>query len=115
MSSSVLTGTNSGDTLNGGAESNVINSGAGNDTIDGGGGDDRLNAGSGADTLIYRLSQNLTLAGTNDLYTGGAGKDTVQLVFTRAEWASPGVQAQVADYVAHLTAVTNAKTSEVSN
>ena len=115
MSDSVLTGTNSGDTLNGSAGSNVINGGAGNDTIDGGGGDDRLNAGSGADTLIYRLSENLTIEGTADRYTGGSGVDTVQLVFTRDEWASQEVQDQINAYLTHLAAATNPTTGEVSN
>ncbi|MDP9928991.1 VCBS domain-containing protein [Variovorax paradoxus] len=121
--SDLLTGTagsdtiNSGngdDTVSGGAGNDSLNGGAGNDTLDGGSGSDQLNGGSGNDTLIYNVSENL-VAGTKDVYTGGAGVDTLQLLFTRAQWLDSATQTQIAAYLAHLAAVTNAKTGEVSN
>ncbi|KQU91036.1 hypothetical protein ASC78_18800 [Variovorax sp. Root318D1] len=121
--SDLLTGTagsdtiNSGngdDTVSGGAGNDSLNGGAGSDTLDGGSGSDQLNGGSGSDTLIYNVSENIA-AGTKDVYTGGAGVDTLQLQFTRAQWLESATQTQVAAYLAHLAAVTNAKTSEVSN
>ena len=121
--SDLLTGTagsdtiNSGngdDTVSGGAGNDSLNGGAGNDTLDGGSGSDQLNGGSGNDTLIYNVSENL-VAGTKDVYTGGAGVDTLQLLFTRAQWLDSATQTQISAYLAHLAAVTNAKTGEVSN
>ncbi|MGJ3704451.1 beta strand repeat-containing protein [Variovorax sp. AFSI2.2] len=121
--SDLLTGTagsdtiNSGngdDTVSGGAGSDSLNGGAGSDTLDGGSGSDQLNGGSGSDTLIYNVSENIA-AGTKDVYTGGAGVDTLQLQFTRAQWLESSTQTQIAAYLAHLAAVTNAKTGEVSN
>jgi len=76
---------NGDDTVNGGAGSDSLNGGAGDDTLDGGSGSDQLNGGSGNDTLIYNVSENAA-AGTKDVYTGGAGVDTLLLQFTRAQW-----------------------------
>ena len=121
--SDLLTGTAGSDTINsgngddivsGGAGSDSLNGGAGSDTLDGGSGSDQLNGGSGSDTLIYSVSENM-VAGTKDVYTGGAGVDTLQLLFTRAQWLDSATQTQIAAYLAHLAAVTNAKTGEVSN
>ncbi|MFS2164930.1 VCBS domain-containing protein, partial [Variovorax sp. Varisp62] len=105
---------NGDDTVNGGAGSDSLNGGAGDDTLDGGSGSDDLNGGSGNDTLIYNVSEN-TAAGTKDVYTGGAGVDTLLLQFTRAQWLDSATQTQIAAYLAHLAAVTNARTGEVSN
>jgi len=105
---------NGDDTVSGGAGSDSLNGGAGSDTLDGGSGSDQLNGGSGSDTLIYNISENIA-AGTKDVYTGGAGADTLQLQFTRAQWLESSTQTQIAAYLAHLAAVTNAKTGEVSN
>ncbi|MBT2325016.1 VCBS domain-containing protein [Variovorax paradoxus] len=119
----ILTGTagsdtiNSGngdDTVSGGAGNDSLNGGAGSDTLDGGSGSDQLNGGSGNDTLIYNVSENIA-AGTKDVYTGGSGVDTLELQFTRAQWLESAAQTQIAAYLAHLAAVTNARTSEVSN
>jgi VCBS repeat-containing protein len=112
--SDTINGGNGDDTVSGGAGSDALNGGAGNDTLDGGSGSDQLNGGSGSDTLIYNVSENL-VAGTKDVYTGGAGVDTLQLLFTRAQWLDSATQTQIAAYLAHLAAVTNAKTGEVSN
>ncbi|MEO6320741.1 MAG: cadherin-like domain-containing protein [Polaromonas sp.] len=49
------------------------------------------------------------------MYTGGSGKDTIVIEFTQAQWLDTGNQTQIANYLAHLAAVTNAKTGEVSN
>jgi VCBS repeat-containing protein len=119
----LLTGTAGSDTINsgngddsvyGGAGNDSLNGGAGNDVLDGGSGSDQLNGGSGNDTLIYNVSENIA-AGTKDVYTGGAGVDTLQLQFTRAQWLDSATQTQIAAYLAHLAAVTNARTGEVSN
>ncbi|MDP9964697.1 VCBS repeat-containing protein [Variovorax paradoxus] len=119
----LLTGTAGNDTINsgngddcvsGGAGSDSLNGGAGDDTLDGGSGSDQLNGGSGNDTLIYNVSENIA-AGTKDVYTGGAGVDTLQLQFTQAQWLEAATQTQIAAYLAHLAAVTNARTGEVSN
>ncbi|WP_418147726.1 VCBS domain-containing protein [Variovorax paradoxus] len=119
----LLTGTAGSDTINsgngddsvsGGAGNDSLNGGAGNDTLDGGSGSDQLNGGSGADTLIYNVSENAA-AGTSDVYTGGAGVDTLQLQFTRTQWLEASTQTQIAAYLTHLAAVTNARTGEVSN
>ncbi|MGO4605374.1 VCBS domain-containing protein, partial [Variovorax sp. 2RAF20] len=105
---------NGDDTVNGGAGSDSLNGGAGDDTLDGGSGSDQLNGGSGNDTLIYNVSEN-AVVGTKDVYTGGAGVDTLLLQFTRAQWLDSATQTQIAAYLAHLAAVTNARTGEVSN
>lgn len=121
--SDLLTGTAGSDTINsgngddsvsGGAGNDSLNGGAGNDTLDGGSGSDQLNGGSGNDTLIYNVSENIA-AGTKDVYTGGSGADTLQLQFTRAQWLDSATQTQIAAYLAHLAAVTNVRTGEVSN
>jgi len=121
--SDLLTGTAGSDTINsgngddsvyGGAGNDSLNGGAGDDTLDGGSGSDQLNGGSGNDTLIYNVSENIA-AGTKDVYTGGSGADTLQLQFTRAQWLDSATQTQIAAYLAHLAAVTNARTGEVSN
>ena len=119
----LLTGTAGSDTINsgngddsvsGGAGNDSVNGGAGNDRLDGGSGSDQLNGGSGNDTLVYNVSENIA-AGTKDVYTGGAGVDTLELQLTRAQWLESATQTQIAAYLAHLAAVTNARTGEVSN
>ncbi|MBT2334163.1 VCBS domain-containing protein [Variovorax paradoxus] len=105
---------NGDDTVSGGAGNDSLNGGAGNDILDGGSGSDQLNGGSGNDTLIYNVSENIA-AGTTDVYTGGSGTDTLELHLTRAQWLDSATQTQIAAYLAHLAAVTNAKTGEVSN
>ena len=109
-----ITGSNENDTITGTASNDIINSGNGDDILDGGSGSDQLSGGSGNDTLIYNVSENST-AGTKDVYTGGSGTDTVVIQFTLAQWLDSDTQTQIAAYLAHLSAVTNAKTGEVSN
>ncbi len=137
---SVITGTSSNNNLNGGSGDDIIDGGAGNDHLSGGSGndvllggsgDDRLNGGSGTDTLnggsgndilngdsgndtlIYTLGEN---SGASDIYTGGSGIDTVRLQLTSAEWGRADVQAQIAQYIQHLSTVkANKNSGEVSN
>ncbi|CAN7687742.1 hypothetical protein LJR084_005625 [Variovorax sp. LjRoot84] len=105
---------NGDDSVDGGSGNDSLNGGAGTDTLDGGSGSDQLNGGSGSDTLIYNVSENLA-AGTKDVYTGGSGVDTLELQLTTAQWLESSTQTQIAAYLAHLSAVTNARTGEVSN
>jgi VCBS repeat-containing protein len=105
---------NGDDSIDGGSGNDSLNGGAGSDTLDGGSGSDQLNGGSGSDTLIYNVSANLA-AGTKDVYTGGSGVDTLELQLTRAQWLESSTQTQIAAYLAHLSAVANARTGEVSN
>jgi len=76
-------------------------------------GSDTLNGTSGNDFLVYNISQNS--AGTVDVYTGGAGIDTVMIEFTLQQWLLPSNQAQIAAYLAHLATYTKLVTGEVSN
>lgn len=90
-----------------------ISAGAGDDTLTGGSGSDRLNGDAGDDTFIYNVTRSS--AGSVDIYTGGSGIDTVLIEFTRAQWLDPAIQQQITDYLAHLAAVTNKTTLQVSN
>ncbi len=109
--SETLTGSKNDDYIYAGAGSDIINSGNGNDVIDGGSGSDTLNGGNGSDTLIYTLSENTS--GTKDVYTGGAGIDTVQIRLTSSEWAS--ALPQMLAYLQHLDTVKLNSQGEVSN
>jgi Ca2+-binding RTX toxin-like protein len=75
--------------------------------INAGGGTNIVDAGAGNDVLIYVAAENGTI-GANDLYVGGAGSDTLQLVLTRAEWMRADIQADVANYLAFLDASSGA-------
>jgi len=121
--SDTLIGTGGSDTINsgngddyvyGGGGSDSLNGGAGDDTLDGGSGSDQLNGGSGNDTLVYNLSENL-VAGTKDVYTGGAGADVIQLQLTWEQWCDPAVRAQLEKYVQFLSTVKLSAQGEVSN
>ena len=121
--SDTLIGTGGSDTINsgngddyvyGGGGSDSLNGGAGDDTLDGGSGSDQLNGGSGNDTLVYNLSENL-VAGTKDVYTGGAGVDVIQLQLTWEQWCDPAVRAQLEKYVQFLSTVKLSAQGEVSN
>lgn len=65
----IVTGTEGGDSLNGGAGAEIINGLGGDDTLDGGEGNDTLDGGEGNDTLA-------DYSGTNSV-SGGAGSDTI--------------------------------------
>ncbi|MFC4312738.1 Ig-like domain-containing protein [Steroidobacter flavus] len=117
----IITGTSGADQLNGGAGNDTLyggdgsdrlNGGSGNDTLDGGSGSDILNGDSGNDILVYRLAENV---GTGDLYTGGAGIDTIRLMLTDSEWLQDSVQSELARYFSHLASVQRNAQGEVSN
>jgi len=76
--------------------------------IDAGAGSDTVTAAAGNDVLIYVAAENTrSIVSSVDLYDGGTGVDTLRLVFTRAEWMSKAVQADVANYLAFLAANTD--------
>jgi large repetitive protein len=98
------------DTLIGGAGKDTINGGYGPDTLDltGGG---TINAGSGNDLGVYTLSDHYSLSGKGvltslagdvDYYYGQGGTNTLELVFTSAQYALPAVQAQLMSFMAFL-------------
>ena len=110
-SNDIINSGNGSDTVDGGGGNDVINGGNGDDVLSGGAGDDVVSGGRGDDTLIYILSENLT-EGTNDLYVGGSGVDTVRVVLTAEQYADFGVQAQIAAYEAHLANTSNGSASD---
>ena len=73
-----LTGTSSGETMNGYGQKDTLNGGAGNDILNGNGGDDTLNGGSD-DDYIYGGFGDDTLNGDAgiDIISGGMGNDTI--------------------------------------
>jgi VCBS repeat-containing protein len=85
----LLVGTRKDDRITGGDGNDWILAGRGNDTADGDAGSDRLLMGQGNDTAIYNMSEN---RGAHDVYDGGAGKDTLVLELTRAQWLTAAVQ-----------------------
>ena len=83
------------DTINGGAGNDLIVSGKGDDVVNGGSGSDVVLAGRGDDTVIHIASEN---AGALDVYSGGAGRDTLRLVVTQAVYDSAEFQADLAQF-----------------
>jgi VCBS repeat-containing protein len=119
--SNTITGTAASEHLNGGSGADIINgmggndrinAGSGNDIMDGGSGNDIVNGDSGDDLGIYVLSENI---GSTDVYDGGSGVDTLQLVLTRAQWQSPAVQADIARFLTFLAQVTNPVNGQATN
>ena len=96
-----------------GAGKDIIATAAGDDVINAGGGTDIVTAGAGNDVLIYVAAENRTVI-TNDLYDGGSGFDTLQLVLTRAEWMRADIQADVANYLAFVAANTGGNGADSS-
>ncbi len=84
------------------------------DSLYGTSGSDKINAGDGDDILYYNLSTN-SLPGTNDIYTGGAGLDTVVLQFTYNQWNNASNQAQLTNYFKWLSTVKTNSAGEISN
>lgn len=99
-----LNGGSGNDILFGGAGNDELKGDSGNDTLDGGAGNDEVEGGSGNDVAIYVMAENI---GARDEYDGGAGIDTLRLVFTRAEWMQPQVQADIARYLQFIDAHIN--------
>lgn len=119
--SNTVNGTSGSDHLNGGSGADIINGlggndringGAGNDILDGGAGNDIVNGDAGDDLGVYVLSEN---AGSTDVYDGGSGRDTLQLVMTRAQWQTPAVQADIARFLTFLAQVTNPVNGQATN
>lgn len=108
-----LNGGSGSDTLTATSDGSKISAGSGDDTLIGGSGSDTLNGDAGNDLLVYNISQNASA--TRDIYTGGAGIDTVWIEFTLAQWLQESSQQQITAYLAHVANVTNTKTLQVSN
>ena len=107
----VLVGGAERDTLRGGGGDDRLVGGAGDDQLDGGAGSDRVHGDAGNDVALYVAAEN---AAATDTYVGGAGKDTLGLVLTRAEWMSAPVQTDVANYLTFLEANTHGVTGEAA-
>jgi VCBS repeat-containing protein len=88
-----LNGGNGNDSLDGGSGEDLLSGGNGNDNLDGGSGSDIVNAGTGDDRLTYVVSENI---GSQDIYIGGSGSDTLVLKVTAAMAASTEFQAALA-------------------
>lgn len=119
--SNTITGTSASEHLNGGSGADIINgmggndrinAGSGNDIMDGGAGNDIVNGDAGDDLGIYVLSDNI---GSTDVYDGGSGRDTLQLVLTREQWQSPAVQADIARFLVFLAEVTHPVNGQANN
>jgi Ca2+-binding RTX toxin-like protein len=72
-----------------------ITTGDGTDVVHAGAGSDTVNLAGGADEAIYTMAAN---TGESDVYQGAAGVDTLTMQFTKAEWLSAAVQADIANY-----------------
>jgi VCBS repeat-containing protein len=107
-----LNGGSGADIINGMGGDDRINGGSGNDVLDGGAGNDRVHGDAGDDLASYVLGENV---GSADVYDGGSGIDTLQLVMTRAEWQSPAVQADIARYLAFLADVIHPVNGQANN
>ncbi len=107
-----LNGGSGNDTINGMGGNDRINAGSGNDIMDGGSGNDIVSGDAGDDLGIYVLSENI---GSTDVYDGGSGVDTLQLVLTRAQWQSAAVQADIARFLTFLAQVTNPVNGQATN
>ena len=91
--SHITTGTGSGD--------DTITTGAGDAVVDSGTGNDSVTTADGNDLVSYHVTGN---AGTQSVFNGGTGIDTLNLVMTRAEWMSDAVQTDMASYLVFLAA-----------
>jgi len=96
-----LTGTNSFDLVLAGSGADTINTLGGNDLIFAGSGRDIINAGSGSDIVfggkgrdhfVHVVSENV---GARDYYSGGRGKDTLELVLTEDQASNSALMAEI--------------------
>ncbi|KPK08653.1 MAG: hypothetical protein AMJ64_02875 [Betaproteobacteria bacterium SG8_39] len=103
-----LKGGKGDDTLYGGEGNDKLNGGKGNDVLEGGAGNDKLDGGKGDDIAVYSMAANLGPGfvdiGTHDVYDGGRGDDTLVLRLTYGEHALASVQADIANFLAFLSA-----------
>jgi VCBS repeat-containing protein len=87
----IINGTTGNNNLSGTGEADIINGGAGSDI---------LNAGGGNDLLIYRLSENTR---AKDQYNGNAGRDTLRMDLTSAEWSDALVRSELNRYASSVS------------
>lgn len=88
------------DVLSGGRGNDKLYGGKGNDSLSGGSGSDQLKGGAGNDLLVYAMAESGRC--DSDRYDGGNGRDTLRLEFTREEWESAAVQADIARLLDYL-------------
>ncbi|MEC9199222.1 MAG: Ig-like domain-containing protein [Pseudomonadota bacterium] len=100
------------DRMLGGIGNDRMLGGKGNDIMVGNGGSDVLQGGDGYDTLRYILRQN---SGVVDNYSGNSGVDTLQLEFTKAEWARADVKQDVLAFARFMAAHTDSETGQADN
>jgi VCBS repeat-containing protein len=75
--SGILEGAGGADLMCGGNGNDTLGGGDGNDVLDGGRGDDRLNGGIGEDRLFGKAGADTLTGGTGaDFFSGGSGTDT---------------------------------------
>jgi VCBS repeat-containing protein len=103
-----LDGGKGNDVLEGGAGDDRLDGGKGNDVLEGGAGNDRLDGGKGDDVAVYSMAANLGPGfadiGAHDVYDGGRGHDTLVLRLSYGEHALASVQADIANFLAFLSA-----------
>lgn len=109
------------DTVLGGRDDDLAEGGNGDDSVAGANGNDTLSGGSGNDTVSgngdndearYELAANFT---STDVYSGGAGIDTLTLSMTEADWQQSAIQTDLRAFTAHLQANTNPVSGEANN
>ena len=96
---------NGNDTVCGSASKDKASPGSGNDVVRTGAGNDssgKVDARAGGDIFINRLSEN---AAATEVYLGGSGVETIQIMLTTGEWQNASVRQELADYYAHLEMV----------
>ncbi len=98
-----VVGTRFNDTITGDAGDNVLNGNGGNDVVSGGAGNDTLIANSGNSTYYGGIGADTFVftAGTTgtQVFDGGTGSDTVQLVLTSAQ-LTPAMVAELVAFSA---------------
>ncbi|RHW18361.1 hypothetical protein D1610_07835 [Sphingomonas gilva] len=126
----IRTGTNGGNTINGGNATDIIYGAGGNDTLNGGVGDDTLYGQAGNDTLNGGAgNDDLVGGGSGDAINGGAGDDTIRYAIgdgidtvnggadtdTLVVTAAAGNTTHVLDVVFNGTSITQLEGGAVSN
>lgn len=104
----LLKGDGGNDTLSGGAGRDKLWGGAGNDTLIGGTGADVLNGDGGDDLFLWTSAED---DGSEDIFRGGTGHDTVRLIVSDAVAADGLFQSELTAYEALLASGGTAGTS----